>query len=938
MSVQSEQSLENSLIKTLTEDLSYEYVAVKEESNLLSNFKLQLEKHNKKQLSEAGINSFTEKEFDRIVIYLSGGTRFDKAKKLRDLFAFDLDNGKRVWINFLDSSQWCQNEFQVSNQITVEGRLQSRYDVTLLINGLPLVQVELKRSGIELKQAYNQVQRYQKTSYHDLFDYIQIFVISNSVNTRYFANNSNKGYQFTFNWTNENNEPFNDLRSFAVSFFDKCQLGKMLTKYTVLHEGFKALMVLRPYQVYAVEKIVERVRNSNKNGYIWHTTGSGKTLTSFKAAQLISEIDGVDKVLFVVDRHDLDTQTQAEYEAFEPNAVDSTDNTYELIKRLSGESKIIITTIQKLNVAVTREFYNKRLQGIRNKKVVMIFDECHRGHFGDCHRNIVHFFSNLQVFGFTGTPIFPENAKQDRTTAEIFGDCLHRYLIKDAIADENVLGFLVDYYHGKDSVGDTDYMNESRMKEIAQFILANFDKSTRNGEFDALFAIQSVPMLIEYYKIFKSLKPDIKIGAIFTYAANPSQDDDYTGLDKGFKTENVVADDLKAIIADYNSMYSTDFSIENFSLYNDDICRRMKRRTKGMENLDLLLVVGMFLTGFDAQVLNTLYVDKNMEYHGLLQAFSRTNRVLNGKKNFGKIICFRDLKGNVDSAIKLFSNNNEEDTILRPPFATVKKEYNDLAYAFKLVYPYPQSVDSLQSETDKRRFVLAFRDIVRKKVDMDVYDEYVKDDPDFLLTEQEFMDYRSKYLDMAIGHINRKDRLEDPRLPYGQEGLEGIDFCLELLHSDIINVAYILSLISSLNPSDADYKSKRQNIIDTMIKDSVLRKKTALIDGFISQNVDNDKDGFSKAKADGTIDLEGRLNKYIAYMKSQAVDQLANKEYVDPEPLQAFISEFDYNQKEKPELLEKAVAPKRLGLKSRHTLVHKLLYQLRDIIDTFTIQ
>jgi len=622
-----------------------------------ANFKVQLEKHNRKELAEHGREHFTDKEFDKILLYLEGGTRFEKAKKLRDLKNFRLENGERVWIEFINKQHWCQNEFQVSNQITVEGRKKCRYDVTILINGLPLVQIELKKRGVELKQAYNQIQRYHKTSFHGLFDYIQLFVISNGVNTRYFANNPNSGYKFTFNWTDAENVPFNDLSKFAYFFFDKCNL--------------------RPYQFYAVEQILDRVQNTNKNGYIWHTTGAGKTLTSFKAAQLVSEIDGIDKVMFVVDRHDLDTQTQSEYEAFEPGAVDNTDNTKELIKRLCGDSKIIITTLQKLNCAVTRDYYNKKLQGVRDKKVVMIFDECHRSHFGDCHKNIVRFFNNLQIFGFTGTPIFPENAKQDKTTKEVFGDCLHHYLIKDAIADENVLGFLVEYYKGQQGV---DLFNEKRMTEIAQFILNNFNKSTFDGEYNALFAIQSVPMLLKYYKIFKSLGPKIKVGAVFTYAANDSQDDNQTGMNQGFENENVTADELQTIMDDYNQMFGTAFTTDNFSAYYDDINLRMKKKKPEMEPLDLLLVVGMFLTGFDAKKLNTLYVDKNLEYHGLLQAFSRTNRVLNEKKRFGKVVCFRDMKENVDAAIKLFSDEDEIDkTIVREPFEEVKKELNDSA-------------------------------------------------------------------------------------------------------------------------------------------------------------------------------------------------------------------------------------------------------------------
>lgn len=934
---QSEEVLEQGLIKTLKE-MGYEYISIKEEENLWANFKMQLEKHNRKELALHGRDHLTDKEFDKILLYLEGGTRFEKAKKLRDLKDFQLENGERVWIEFINKQQWCQNEFQVSNQITVEGRKKCRYDVTILVNGLPLVQIELKRRGVELKEAYNQIQRYHKTSFHGLFDYIQLFVISNGVNTRYFANNPNCGYKFTFNWTDAENIPFNDLGKFAYFFFDKCNLGKMISKYIVLHEGDKCLMVLRPYQFYAVEQILDRVQNTNKNGYIWHTTGAGKTLTSFKAAQLVSEIDGIDKVLFVVDRHDLDTQTQSEYEAFEPGAVDNTDNTRQLIKRLSGDSKIIITTIQKLNCAVTRDYYNKHLQDIRHQKVVMIFDECHRSHFGDCHKNIVKFFDNLQIFGFTGTPIFAENAKQEHTTAEVFGDCLHRYLIKDAIADENVLGFLVEYYKGQQP---TDVFNEKRMTEIAQFILNNFNKSTFDGEFNALFAIQSVPMLLKYYKIFKSLNPKIKIGAVFTYAANESQDDNQTGMNQGFENENVTSDELQVIMDDYNQMFGTGFTTDNFSAYYDDINLRMKKKKADMEPLDLLLVVGMFLTGFDAKKLNTLYVDKNLEYHGLLQAFSRTNRVLNEKKRFGKVVCFRELKDNVDAAIKLFSNNQPNEYIVRPAYEDVKKELNELTTKFLQKYPDVQSVDLLQSEHDKRDFVLAFRDIVKKHAEIQIYEDYEPTDQELAMTEQEFQDFKSKYLDITVGVINppvdNSQKAAEPEFPYNDEStMEDIDFCLELLHSDVINVAYILELIADLNPYEDDYQQKRQHILDTMIKDAVMRSKSKLIDGFIRENVDNDKVGFQQAKVDGSMDLESRLNNYIQTARSNAIHDLAIFEDIDEEALNKFISEYDFLQREKPEIIKKAIkAKKGLKLMERSTMLKRIIDQLRDIIKTF---
>lgn len=935
MTAQSEQALENGLIATL-QDMSYEYVELKEETNLYANFKKQLEKHNAKELAAVGKTEFTDKEFERICIHLEGGTLFEKSKKLRDLFPLETEDGKRVWIEFLDRNHWCQNEFQVSNQITVEGRKTCRYDVTILVNGLPLVQIELKKRGVELKQAYNQIQRYHKTSFHGLFDYIQIFVISNGVNTRYFANNPNCGYKFTFNWTLKNNEAVNDLSTFAADFFDKCTLGKMISKYIVLHEGDKCLMVLRPYQYYAVEEILDRVQNTNKNGYIWHTTGAGKTLTSFKAAQLVSELDGIDKVLFVVDRHDLDTQTQAEYEAFEPGAVDATEDTYELIKRFNSDKKIILTTIQKLNTAVKKDYYSKRIESMRDKKVVMIFDECHRSHFGECHKNIVHFFRNLQIFGFTGTPIFAENAKQDLTTHDVFGECLHKYMIKDAIADENVLGFLVEYYNGK---LDANEMSDTRMKEIAEFILNNFGKSTYGGEFNALFAVQSVPMLLKYYKIFKELNPKIKIAAIFTYAPNSSQDDAKTGMNQGFETDNVASDELQEIMDDYNRNFGTAFTTDNFQNYYDDINERMKKRKADQEPIDLLLVVGMFLTGFDAKKLNTLYVDKNMEYHGLLQAFSRTNRVLNEKKRFGKILCFRDLKDNVDASIKLFSQGGIE-AVTRPPFKEVKKQLNELSISFLEHYPTMASVDALKSEYDKKKFLLAFREIIKKRAEIQIYEDFSNDDPGLVLSEQDYNDYRSKYLDMTVGFIKPEENggmLHDGQqeIQYGDQSIEDIDFCLELLHSDVVNVAYILSLISDLNPSDEDYEKKRQDILDTMIKDATMRKKTRLIDSFIKQEVDNDKEGFKRAKADGTIDLEGRLQRYILKMKNKAVHDLAVDEGVEEEALCNFIAEYDYLGREKPEIIQDAVRKTKMGLMLRSAKVKRILEKMREIIDVF---
>ena len=462
-------------------------------------------------------------------------------------------------------------------------------------------------------------------------------------------------------------------------------------------------------------------------------------------------------------------------------------------------------------------------------------------------------------------------------------------------------------------------------------------------------------MLIRYYKIFKSLNPKIRIGAVFTYTANSSQDDEQTGMNTGgFASESTgEADELQAIMDDYNNMYGTSFTTENFRAYYDDINLRMKKKKADMKPLDLCLVVGMFLTGFDSKKLNTLYVDKNMEYHGLLQAFSRTNRVLNEKKRFGKVVCFRDLKSKVDESIKLFSNSNNLEDIVRPPFDDVKKSYQELTKDFLEHYPEPHFVDYLQSENDKKQFILAFRDIIKKHAEIQVYDEFEEDAPDLGMTEQQFMDFRSKYLDIYDSFAVKNDDPkkgyqvpeEDPSMVGEQDPLEeaatgmgDIDFCLELLHSDIINVAYILELIADLNPYSEDYSEKRKHIIDTMIKDAELRSKAKLIDGFIQKNVDDDRDNFMarKQKADGTSDLEERLNNYIVTERNNAVNTLAKDEDLDASVLNHYLSEYDYLQKEQPEIIQEALKEKHLGLIKKRKALTRILDKLRSIIRTFS--
>lgn len=918
MTTQSEQILENGLIDTLVK-MNYKRINIEDESQLIANFRSQLEVHNKIVLSD--------EEFNRIMIHLESGSIFDKASKLRDKYPLELTDGSIKWIEFLNTQEWCQNEFQVANQITDEGRRLCRYDVTILVNGLPLVQVELKRRGVELKQAYSQIQRYHKTAFQGLFNYIQLFVISNGVNTRYFANNANQGYKFTFRWADKKNNHIDRLEVFAAMFFEQCTLGKMISKYIVLHQSDRCLMVLRPYQYYAVESLIDKVANSVKNGYIWHTTGSGKTLTSFKAAQLIAEMPDIHKVLFVVDRHDLDTQTKKEYDAFSKGTVDSTDDTLSLVKALKGNKKLMITTIQKLNNVVTKEYFNKGLSDVRNSNVVMIFDECHRSQFGDMHNNIKNFFVNLRYFGFTGTPIFADNANGGRTTKDIFGERLHEYLIKDAIADENVLGFLVEY-HGKwrrktedetkvKSIDKAEaYMDDKRMNDIVDFILANYNSSTYDRDFNAIFAVAGVPMLLKYYALFKQKNHDLKIATIYSYQQNEDADDDLTGLNEGFVSEQTTRDRLESQIQDYNQMFSTDYDTNSFNLYYDDINKRMKNR-----QIDILLVVNMFLTGFDAKRLNTLYVDKNLNYHGLLQAFSRTNRIKDEKKKFGKITCFRDLKTQTDEAIRLYSNNNPVDVVLMKPYDVLVEEFNARAIDLLSKFPTLKSVSGLTSEVEKRQFVMLFRALLRLFTQIKGYNEYHCDD--LAIDEQRFADYQGKYLDMSNEFAITVDN------GVAENINDDIDFELELIHRDIINVVYIIALLQDLKPESTSYEADRKVIIDTINNDPVLRPKSQLIDEFISLHIDG------RGEDALPSDMESDLDKYIVSKRNKAIEQLAAEEGVNGDLLQKYVTEYEYYGKPQNEIIKQAIDPLKLTFRDGQDKKRILIEKIKEIIKLF---
>lgn len=854
MTTQSESQLEESLMQQLAGQ-GYERVVIKDGADLVANLKVQLEKHNN--------TAFSDAEFKQILHHLSKGTVFDKALALRDKFALRRDDGTTQLIEFLQIEKWCQNEFQVANQISNDGEYLNRYDVTILINGLPLVQIELKRAGIELKEAFNQVNRYRHHSYsagYGLFDFVQIFVISNGVNTKYYANTVGYGngkkasFKFTSFWADKDNQKISRLEQFAQVFLDRCHIAKMIAKYTVLTTN-KTLLVLRPYQFYAVEAIADRVENSIHGGYIWHTTGSGKTLTSFKASQLLISNPQVDKAVFVVDRKDLDNQTIREFNSFKEGSVDTTTNTANLVKQFNDpDTKLIVTTIQKLNTAISRERHALKMDEQRDKKIIFIFDECHRSQFGETHKRITEYFTNYQMFGFTGTPIFAENASGNelgkRTTKDLFGDRLHEYTIVDAINDENVLRFSVEYYsgvkyNGRDLVDEKVpginvrevFESENWVQQNVDFIIKNHNAKTRNREFTAIFAVSSTDMLAKYYEMFKRKKGagehNLKIATIFSYTANEEDKDADSILD-----EDVMPDDgkvnlhsrdrLESYIADYNQMFGTNYTTKDsasFYEYYRNIADRVK-----MREIDILLVVNMFLTGFDSKTLNTLYVDKNLQYHGLIQAYSRTNRILNETKSHGNIVAFRNLRKNTNEALRLFANKEAQERVFMQPYHEYVEMFNRQVAVLRQAANTPDAVDNLLSEEQKEGFVKAFRELLKLKNTLISFTEFRFDDID--IEEQEIEEYQSKYLDIydsiKSGDTEKVSILAD------------LDFELELVKRDEINVGFILRLVAQMvGASESRQKEIRQTIDGLMKSDSELRSKRELIERFLQNNLPN---------------------------------------------------------------------------------------------------
>ncbi|MCQ2473897.1 MAG: type I restriction endonuclease subunit R [Saccharofermentans sp.] len=871
----SEYKVEELFIERL-KSIGYEYADLKCYEDVLKNFRKQLCKLNADKLIEKkGSADISDKEFERLMIHVDNKSVYESAKILRDKYILQLDNGKTVYLDFFTSDS-SRNIFQVAHQITMDPAHKSdvsyknRYDVTVLINGLPLIQIELKRPGVEINEAINQINRYRKFSFKGLFRYLQLFVVSNSVQTKYFCNENemqNGQYRnilksLVFFWTDDKNDRINDLQEFTTDFFRKTFITDMIAKYMVIKTTEDTLMVMRPYQIYAVQAAKKRVLEVNRDGFVFACTGSGKTLTSFKLAQLLRDESAVDRVIFLIDRKDLDDQTIDEYNSFEKDCVDRSTNTYALTKRLEDDTqKLIVTTIQKLANAANSPKFNELIEKFRKQKVIFIIDECHRSQFGKMHADIARRFENANYVGFTGTPIFKENmGSNNKTTADIFSagkdsaldSCLHKYMIKNAIADGNVLKFSVEYQRSMlvknvaakgidpDRLDDPEYCrihnvdinslyhDPQRIKNIAEHIFNNYFNHTHpqgEGVYTAMFAVDQIPTLGMYYKEFKRINEaapadkKLKIAAIFTYQANEDMDE---GVDEHSQEL------LDSCIKDYNAMFGTSFGIDTFDAYRKDIQKRLKQ--KEVPQVDLLIVVNMFLTGFDAKPLNTLYLDKNLVWHSLLQAYSRTNRVDKASKQFGQIITYRNIKKAQDDALKLFSGDGNPDEYLLNSYEYYTDEWRIKVGELMRVVPDAAEAGHLQSEDDIKRFILSFRAVSKLLAILKTFSKFDWKDLSTELDEDEYEAYKSWYLYYydILKKENDKDKVPVP---------VDVDFDIDLIRTDKINVVYILNLLKEINRKDTAEMKRSVDLILREIERSdneALRYKRDVMRDFIN--------------------------------------------------------------------------------------------------------
>jgi len=912
---QSEKELEDGMIRDL-ESQGYERFYGKTSEELYKNLKIQIERLNKV--------AFTDKEWERFLVeYLDcpNDGMIEKTRKIQENYIYDFifDDGHLKNIKIIDKKNIHNNILQVCNQIKQKGKHKNRYDVTILVNGLPLVHIELKKRGVSLHEAFSQIDRYGKESFNaenSLYKFVQIFVISNGTYTRYFANTTaqNKNhYEFTCEWADAKNKVIRDLKDFTATFFEKRTILEVLTKYCVFDSN-NTLLIMRPYQIAATERILWKIESSFQNrksgkigagGFIWHTTGSGKTLTSFKTAKLATELEYIDKVFFVVDRKDLDYQTMKEYQKFQPDSVNGSKDTKELKRSIEKQdNKIVVTTIQKLN-----EFVKKNpSHEIYDKHCVIIYDECHRSQFGDAQKNIRKSFKNYYQFGFTGTPIFPENALGSDTTAGIFGAQLHSYVITDAIRDKKVLKFKVDYndIRAKFKAAETEtddkklkelekrmLLHPERISKIVEYILKVYNTKTHRNEyynikqkrlngFNAIFAVQSVEAAKLYYEEFQKQQENLpeekrlKVATIYSFAANEERNAIGDIPDENFEPsamESTAKEFLDKVISDYNDYFKTNFSTNGseFQNYYKDLSKKVKDK-----KIDILIVVGMFLTGFDAPTLNTLFVDKNLRYHGLIQAFSRTNRILNKVKTFGNIVCFRDLEKATKNAIKTFGDENSVNIIL-------EKSYNDYIKGFKdeetgksvkgyinlcneIVKKFPKPVE-IEKNQDKKEFAELFGELLKTENILKNFDEF--ENFEKIISDRQMQDMKSVYVDICeeIRNAGKDDQNNS-----NEQGIDfsDVEFQIDLLRTDEINLDYILELILEKTKEHDDIETLKSEIRRVIRTSLGTRAKENLVINFIN------KTDLKKLKNNGEI-LDA-FYKYAKEEKKEKIDELVKDE------------------------------------------------------------
>ena len=947
---QTEGSLEREFIRNLQAQ-GYEYLqGLNNHGELIKNLRIQLQRLNNVVFSDAEWQRFLEEYLDK-----PSDSLIEKTRKIHDDYIYDFvfDNGRIQNIYLLDKKNLANNSLQVINQFEQIGSYDNRYDVTILVNGLPLVHIELKKRGVAIREAFNQIHRYSKESFNrenSLFKYIQIFVISNGTDTRYFANTTKRdknSYDFTMNWATAKNTLIKDLKDFTATFLQKHTLLNVLVNYCVFDVS-DTLLIMRPYQIAATERILWKIKssylaknwsNKESGGYIWHTTGSGKTLTSFKAARLATELDFIEKVFFVVDRKDLDYQTMKEYHRFSPDSVNGSENTAGLKRNIEkDDNKIIVTTIQKLNNLMKSE---DKLP-IYDKQVVFIFDECHRSQFGEAQKNLTRKFKKYYQFGFTGTPIFPSNALGAETTASVFGVELHSYIITDAIRDEKVLKFKVDYNDVRPQFKSIEteknlekltalekkqpFLQPKRIEQIAQYVLDNFKQKTHrfnagNHGFNAMFAVSSVDAAKIYYETFKRLqsavKNPLKIATIFSFAANEEQDAIGDIVDESFEVEamnSTAKEFLKSAINDYNGYFKTNYNVDgkSFQNYYRDLAKRVKNK-----EVDLLIVVGMFLTGFDAPTLNTLFVDKNLRYHGLIQAYSRTNRIYNSTKSFGNIVTFRDLEQDTIDAITLFGKSNTRNVVLEKSYQQYMEGFTDAGVAcrgyidivteLKEKFPDPSEI---QTEKDKKDFVKLFGEYLRVENILQNYDEfaalqafqsldtsdakaveafkekyYLTDEtfaemqPIDMPSERSIQNYRSTYNDIRDWLRRQKDGEEKAKSPIDWDD---VVFEVDLLKSQEINLDYILELIFEHNKKTKN-KSELIDEIRSIIRASLgNRAKESLLVDFINQT-----------DLDSIVDKAGIIESFFQFAQKEQqkeADELISSEGLNIEAAKRYIN------------------------------------------------